>query len=256
MVRRGFTLVELLVATGAVGVLVGLLLPAVQAARARAAVAGCCNNLRQVGLAAHGFEAAAGRLPRSPGPDQYPPGWLWEQRAFMGADRAGRGDVVPVLRCPSRSSPAAEFQGLNGQTDYAGAGGPAPWADGGAIGQRGVRFCDLRNGASGTLLAAHTRFNAARPGVAQHARDWGWVSGWDWDTVRWTALPPAGDWLDAAPGWYSRDSGSDGERFGGPHAGCPSALADGSVRVVSLSVAPATWRAAGDRNAAAPVALE
>ncbi len=63
--REAFSLVELLVLIGLVGIMLGLLLPAVQAARESSARAGCLSNLKQIGLALHLYHGSNGCFPPS-----------------------------------------------------------------------------------------------------------------------------------------------------------------------------------------------
>lgn len=101
----GFTIVELLVVIGIIGVLVALLLPAVQYARATARRMSCGNNLKQVSLAFHAYHDALGSFPpasvRAPYDVPYgfygKPGWGWGALILPFVEQEALHDQLGVL---------------------------------------------------------------------------------------------------------------------------------------------------------------
>ena len=145
----GFTLVELLVVIAIIGILIALLLPAVQSAREAANRTQCLNNLRQIGLALHNFNETQKKVPPARWRDDWPT-WLALILPYMEGESASklwhtdrsyydpvnlpaRTATFPFLACPSRRKAGlsrggdadnpGEANRPGASTDYAGNSG-------------------------------------------------------------------------------------------------------------------------------------
>jgi prepilin-type N-terminal cleavage/methylation domain-containing protein len=285
---RAFTLVELLVVIAIIGILVALLLPAVQMAREAARRTQCVNNLKQQGIAVHNYHDTRNHMP----PGGFTP-WgaegSWPVHILPYAEAENLARLSPnnadPLRyaggpsyyfCPSRRRSAAiPAQGNRYLMDYASAT-PANSANswdqywmGDTWGMswtgqnyRGVIIRGGRPaGGAGAWVGATVTMTNISDGTSNTL------------LISEKQLNPAaydtGDWHDDAgwaDGWdpdvvrytgflpfpdkrYGNQGGWEGYRFGSTHvSGIQSLLADGSVRQINYVIDANVFNALGTRN--------
>ena len=180
--RAAFTLVELLVVIAIIGILIALLLPAVQQAREAARRSSCKNNIRQMGLALHNYHSThrcfpPGVLGTSGSSSRNHPLHTWEALILEYTEQsplydkydfnfrfshATNADVVieklPLYLCPSHEEDQI-VANRYGPTHYTGNAGVRPGSDDGVLFPMShVSFRDIRDGTSQTIAAGEVAY--------------------------------------------------------------------------------------------------
>jgi prepilin-type N-terminal cleavage/methylation domain-containing protein/prepilin-type processing-associated H-X9-DG protein len=273
--RGGFTLVELLVVIAIIGILTGLLLPAVQMVREAARRTECSNKIRQIALAfhlhhdSHQFFPSGGwdyfRPPnRAIGREQHA-GWGFQILPYIEAKTVydlpaleAIGTPNPIFFCPTRRGiqtvvgrdnyypPFNVPSVTRALCDYAGSNREQT----GALRQFvPVTFADITDGTSNTFLVGEKRLNVQFLGQFQEDDNEGYSAGWNEDTIRRTDLPPAPD--------YVAPSGDGEKLFGSSHPGTLNfSMCDGSTRSVKFTINANVFELIGDRDDGQAVSLE
>jgi prepilin-type N-terminal cleavage/methylation domain-containing protein len=260
--RRALTLMEVLVVIAILGVLLALLLPAVQRVREASYRATCANNLKQLGLGTHDYHDAYSRLP----PGVY---WLgpntegsWGYCILPFIDQQNLYDSwlegkpiytykIKLLCCPSDPS-YGDGTVLDEKGTAWGAASYAinAWlalqcdAKGNILGpDGGTRLTDITDGASNTMLHCEKYANCTNSANPNGGSAWLYCRTDAAAPALWSAVGPISDnqsMFQVQPTPFNGNC--DPGNASTPHSsGMTIGLCDGSVRRLSATVDPATW---------------
>lgn len=265
--RRAFTLVELLVVLAILGVLLSLVMPAVQQARESARRVECRNQLRQLGLALHSYHDAKLVLPTGAylrGPS-FPvqSGWGWGAMILPYVDQpalyhsldfnlpTGIGGNLPqiarpvsVWRCPSDAAPAAALVPTWDGVAIECATGNYCGSTGMLSGMSAVRFADVTDGLSNTFLLGERVTHPSTTGSDLVTSGWYGILASNTSYV-FNSMP-----FTTASAYYRINliMGS-ATNFSSRHSGgAHFVLGDGSVRFVSQDIDGTLFEAIGTIN--------
>jgi prepilin-type N-terminal cleavage/methylation domain-containing protein/prepilin-type processing-associated H-X9-DG protein len=201
--KRGFTLIELLVVIAIIGILIGLLLPAVQKVREAANRSKCSNSLKQLALACHNFQDSYGTLPYDMSPDAGGPAGTW---GMKGPNWSWIAHVLPFFEQQDLYAQITALgTGGNIDTVYFNNANVAPML-GTTI---KVLFCPSDNAQFNTSLQTNRADLTGAIGLTNYKG----VSGADWCCGTWgpiksTLDPTTNDGLAKGDGIFYRGDGN------------------------------------------------
>ncbi len=287
--RSAFTLIELLVVIAIIGILIALLLPAVQKVREAANRMACQNNLKQIGLALHNYHDANGGFPPAKVTTPTTHSWVplilpyleqdnlfrqyrldtnWDDAATNDQDPGGVNQTqLKVLLCPSAPAGRVGSRG-RGLTDYAAINqvtrtnpflAMVPASDPHWVGVLGLnvsrRITDIQDGSSNTIMVAEDAGKNQLWEMGHFVKDGGPTGAWanPGTSIAVSGFNPA---TGTSPGSCAVNCTNSNEVYSFHPGGANTLFADGSVHFLKAGVTIDTLVALITRNGGETVSTD